>query len=110
MAEERDDGLAGVTTNDGDGELVGLLLAGNGSDEGLSADDIEGGDTEELLGVENAGLLEDLGGDGNGRVHGVGNDEDVGLGGVLCDALDEALDDTGVDLEEVITGHAGLSY
>lgn len=109
LAEKRDNGLARVSANDGNSELVGFLLACDGGNECLSTNDVEGGDTEQLLWVENAGLLEDLGGDGDGRVHGVGDDKHVSLGGVLCNALDEALDDTGVDLEEVITGHTGLA-
>lgn len=99
-----------MAANNGDVELLGVLLAGDGGDESLSANDVEGGDTEQLLGVEDTGLLEDLGGDGDGRVDGVRDDQDVGLGGVLCDALDEALDDTSVDLEKIITGHAGLAW
>lgn len=98
-----------MSTNDGDSQLVGLLLTSNGSDEGLGTDDVEGGNTEELLRVEDTGLFQDLGSDWDGRVDGVGDDEDVSLGGVLCDALDEALDNAGVDLEQVVTGHAGLS-
>ena len=44
---------------------VGVLDFG---DEAGGADDIEGGDTEEPLGVEDACLLEDLGEDGDGGV------------------------------------------
>jgi len=109
LAEEGNDGLAGVTANDGNDGLRGVLLASDALDEGLGTDDVEGGDTEELLGVELAGLLEDFGGNGDGAVHGVGDDEDKGLGAVLDNALDQALDDAGVDLEEVVTGHARLA-
>lgn len=62
-----------------------------------------------LLGVEGTGLLEDLGSDGNGRVDGVGDDEDGGLGAVVGDALGEVSDDRGVRVEEVVSGHSGLS-
>lgn len=110
LAEERDNGLARVATNDGDDGLGRVLLASDALDEGLGANNVEGGDTEELLGVEDAGLLEDLSGNGDGAVHGVGDDEDEGLGAVLGDTLDQALDDAGVDLEEVVTGHARLAY
>lgn len=109
LAEERDDGLAGVTANDGNDSLGWVLLASDALDEGLGTDDVEGGDTEELLGVEDAGLLEDLSGNGDGAVDGVGDDEDEGLGAVLGDTLDQALHDASVDLEEVITGHARLA-
>ena len=109
LAEQRDDGLAGVATNDGDDGLGRVPLASNALDEGLGADNVEGGDTEELLGVEDAGLGEDLGGNGHSAVDGVGDDEDEGLGAVLGDTLNEALYDTGVDLEEIVTGHARLA-
>src|SRR5690606_27567291 len=82
LAEQGDDGLAGVAANDGDGELRGGL-AGDLGDKGLGADDVEGGDTEEALGVEDVVVLEHLGSDGHGRVDRVGDDEDVGLGGDL---------------------------
>lgn len=62
-----------------------------------------------LLGVESTGLLEDLGSDGDGRVDGVGDDEDGGLGAVVGDALGEVSDDRGVRVEEVVSGHSGLS-
>lgn len=39
----------------------------------------------------------------------VGDDEDVGLGGVLSGGLGEVADDGGVGVEEVVTGHAGLA-
>lgn len=109
LAEERDNGLAGVATNDGDDGLRGVLLAGDALDEGLGTDNIEGGDTEELLCVELAGLLEDLSGNGNGAVHGIGDDEDKGLRAVLDNTLDQTLHDASVDLEEVVTGHARLA-
>jgi hypothetical protein len=109
LAEERYDSLAGVTTNDGDVQVSGVLLASDLSDECLSTDDVEGGDTEEPLRVEDACLLEDLCSDRDGRVDGVGDDEDERLGAVLGNTLDEALNDTGIDLEEIVTGHTRLA-
>lgn len=99
LAEERDDGLARVATDDGDGQLVGVALAGDLGNEGLGADDVEGSDTKEALGVEDALGLENLGRDGDGRVDGVGDDQDKGLRGDLGGDLDQALDDAGVDVE-----------
>lgn len=100
LAEQRDDGLAGVATNDNDVLVggVGALVLG---DEARGADDVKGGDTEETLGVVDTGLLQDLGGDGDGAVDRVGDDEDVGLGGVLGDGLGEVADDGGVGVEQV---------
>jgi hypothetical protein len=39
----------------------------------------------------------------------VGDDQDVGLGGVLSSGFGEIADDGGVGVEEVVTGHAGLA-
>ena len=61
-----------------------------------------------LLGVKLASARQDFGGDGDGAVDGVADDEDVGFGAEVGDALDQALDDAGVDLEEVVAGHAGF--
>ena len=109
LREERNDSLAGVTTNHWDLGLRGVLGTGDGLDEGLGTDDVEGGDTEELLCVKLASLLEDLGGNGDGAVDRVGDDEDEGLGAVRDNTLDQALDNASVDLEEVVTGHARLA-
>ncbi len=109
LAEERDNGLSRVTANDRDGQLLGVGFPGDFSNEGLGTDNVEGGNTEEALGVEDALGLEDLGGNRDSRVDGVGDDEDEGLGGDLGSDLDEALDDTGVDVEQIVTGHSGLA-
>lgn len=109
QAEERDNGLSRVATNDRDSRLGGGLLAADGGNEGLGTNDIESGDTEEPLGVKHASALEDLGGNGNSRVDGVGDDQKEGLGGILGGTLNEALHDAGVDLEQIVTGHARLA-
>jgi hypothetical protein len=67
LRQEGDDGCARVATNDGD-----VLAGGVGvlelRDEARGTDDVEGGDTEEALGVVDTLGLEDLGGDGDGGV------------------------------------------
>jgi hypothetical protein len=105
LAEQRDDGLAGVATNDND-VLVGRVGALVLGDEARGANDIKSGDTEETLGVVDTGLLQDLSGDRNGAVDGVGDNEDVGLGGVLGDRLGEVADDGGVGVEQVFSSLA----
>jgi hypothetical protein len=109
FAEQRDDGLARVTTDDGDGSLGGVLMAGELLGEGFGTDDIQGSHAEQTLRVENPGGLEDLGSNGNGRVDRVGDDESESLGAELGNTLDEIAHDAGIDLEEVITGHARLA-
>ena len=71
------------------------------ADETAGAHDVEGGDTEEALGVVDALALEDLGGDGDGAVDGVGDDEDVGVGARVGGGFGEVADDGGVGVEEV---------
>jgi hypothetical protein len=67
LRKERDDSGAGMSTNNGD-VLVGGVGALELGDEAGGADNIEGGDTEEALGVVDALGLEDLGGDWDGGV------------------------------------------
>lgn len=98
-----------MSTDDGDGEFPGVLLAGKLGGEGGSTNDIQGGDTEELAGVEDVVGLQHLGGDGNGGVDRVGDDQDVGLGAPLGDTGDQGGDNSGVLGEELISGHTGLA-
>lgn len=117
LGEEGNDGSAGVATDNGD-VLVGRVGVLDLGDEAGGADDVEGGDTEKALGVVDTLGLEDLGGDGDGRVdlhlmltrhftfcdpstYRVGDDEDVGLGGVVGGGLGQVADDGGVGVEQV---------
>ena len=68
LGEERDDGCAGVATDNGD-VLVGGVGALHLRDEAGGTDDIQSGDTEEAAGVVDTLGLEDLSSDGNGGVH-----------------------------------------
>jgi len=102
LAEQRDDGLARVAADDCD-VLVGWVGALELGDEAGGADYVEGGDAEEALWVVDALALEDLGGDGDGAVDRVGDDEDVGVRAVLGAGLGEVADDGGVGVEEVLT-------
>lgn len=76
LREEGHDGDARVTAHDGD-RRVKRVCAGDAGEEARGTDDVEGGDTEELPGVEGAGFGGDGGYDRDGRVDGVGDDEDV---------------------------------
>lgn len=99
-----------MTTDDGDGSLGGVGKLRELLSEGLGTDNVQSGHTEQALGVEDTSGLEDLGGNRDGGVDGVGDDQGEGLGGELGDTLDQVTHNTGVDLEEVITGHVGLAY
>jgi len=109
LAEKRNNGLARVSTNDWNDGLLWVSLAGDALDKGLGTDDIESGDTEQLLWVELAGGLQYLGSDWDGAVDWVGDDKEVGVWAVLGDTLDEVANDAGVDLEEIVTGHTWLA-
>lgn len=100
LGEKRDDGSTGVTTNN-DNVLRGGVGALELGDEARGTDDVESGDTEHALGVVDTSSLEDLGGNGDGRVDRVGDDEDVCLGAVLSSSLGQVADDRGVGVEEV---------
>lgn len=109
LGEKWDDGDTGVSTDNGDGLLswVGLLDLG---DEAGCADDIQGGDTEELLWVVDTSLLEDLGNNWDGGVDWVGNDQDGSIWSGLSSGLGEVANNGGVGVEEIIAGHAWLTW
>lgn len=108
LAEERNDSHTRVSANNGDVLVLGVSLLDLGN-ESASADDVQGGDTEEGLGVVDTLSLEDLGADGDGRVHRVGNDEDLGLGSGDGNGLGQIAHNRGVGVEQIVTAHAGLS-
>ena len=110
LAEERDDGLSRMATNNRDVRLGWILLTRELLGESLRANNVQSGNAKETLGVKSTGLLQHLSGNWDGGVDRVRNDEDEGLGGVLGDTLDKVTDDACVDLEEVITGHTGLAW
>jgi hypothetical protein len=101
LAEKRDNRRATMPTDDGDTELGGGYDPGDFSGKGRGADDVEGGDAKEFFGVEYTVGFQDFGDDGDGAVDGVGDDEDEGIGTVLCDAFGELKDDVAVDLEQI---------
>jgi hypothetical protein len=75
-------------------------------EEGFVASDIEGtGLTEDAVGGEAGDLPHHV----DHGVEGVADDDDDGVGGVLLDVLGDALDDAGVDADEVIAALAGLT-
>jgi hypothetical protein len=117
LREKGHNGGARVTANDGD-VLVGRVGVAELGDEARGADNIEGGHTEEALGVVDTLGLEDLGGDGDGGVdletsielphvfqklpaYRVRDDQDVGLGGVVSNGLGQIADDGGVGVEQI---------
>jgi hypothetical protein len=97
-----------VAADNGD-LLVGRVGGLDLGDEARSADDVEGGDTEQALGVVDTLGLEDLGNNGDGRVDRVGDDQDVGVRGSFGSSLGEVTDDRGIGVEKIITGHARLA-
>lgn len=70
-------------------------------DETACADNIEGCNAEETLGVVCAFRLENFGADGHGAVDGVGDDQYVSVWSSVCDGFGEVPYDGGVGIEEV---------
>ena len=108
LGEEGNNGDTRVTSNNGDGLILGVRAL-DLRNEARRTNDVESGDTEKGLWVVNATGLEDLGADGDGGVDRVGDDENLGLGGRFGNGLCEVTDDAGVRVEEVVAGHAGLA-
>jgi len=103
--EERHDGSTSVTTDDRNGDGLASLLRS----EGVSTELVKGGNTEELLGVVDAELLQCLSPDGDSGVDWVRDNEIAGVGALLCALTCNGVVDVGVDVEEVVTSHAGLA-
>ena len=99
-----------MTADNGNGGVCRNLGADDLSDEGLCADDIECGHTEEPLRLEDARIFKNLGSDWYGAVDRVGDDQEVRFGAVSDDTGDQVSHNAGVDLEEVIAGHARFTY
>jgi len=68
LRQERNNSHARVASDNCDVDVLGVF-AREAGDEGGCADNIEGGDTKQLLRVVCAGLLEYLGCDGDRRVY-----------------------------------------
>lgn len=81
LGEKGNNGDTGVTTDDSDLNILGVLAL-DLRDETRGTDNIKGGDTEKTLGVVDTSLLEDLSEDRNSGVDRVGDDEEVSLGAV----------------------------
>jgi len=108
LGEDGDDGDSGVTSDNWDVDVVGVLGSEDG-DKLVGTDDIKGGDTVDS-GRVNAELLVDLGGDGHGRVDGVADNTDNGVRGGLGAGSGELSDNGGVGVEKIVSGHARLSW
>ena len=95
LREQRQDGNAGMSADDGhiDVGRIPALILGN---ERIGTAHIEGGNTAHLGLVVNSSLLQDLGGNWDGRVDGVGNDGKNGLGTELGATLHQRFNDTGL--------------
>ena len=97
-----------MAADDGDLAFVGVG-AGDFGEEACGADDVEGGDAEDAAGVVDTSLLQDLGDDGDGGVDGVGDDEEVSLGGDTGNSSGKVANDGGVGLWMPISMKAHVS-
>jgi hypothetical protein len=93
-----------LDVHDGNSSVLGVSTL-DLAQESAGSNDIESGNTEQSLGVKDTSLLEDFGKDGDGRVDGVGDDADHGLGAVFSTCLGKVTNDRGVG---VLSGEKGL--
>lgn len=100
LREKRDNGMARVTASNGD-IVVGWVRALELGDEAGGTNDVEGGHTEETLGVVNTPGLENLRYDGHGAVDRVGDNQQVGPRGVLSSSLSQITDNRGIGVEKI---------
>jgi len=59
--------------------------------------------------IIDAHFLENLGADGNSGIDGIGDDSQEGLGSMFGDTLRQVPDDTGIRVEQIVSGHSWLS-
>ncbi len=100
LRKEWDDGSAGVASNNGD-VLVRRISAFDLGNEATRADDVERGYTKQTLRIVDTSAFVYLGGDGDGAVDGVGDDEHVGFRRMIGGSFGKIADDGGVGIEEV---------
>ena len=100
LRKKRDNGRAGVATNNGDVFVcwVGGIELG---DKATGADYIKCSDTEQPFGVIDILGLEDFCGDRNSGVDGIRDDEDVGVGSRIGCSFGKVTYDGGVGVEKV---------
>lgn len=78
--------------------------------ESVGPDDIKSGDTEETLGVIHTSRLEHLCSNGHGGVHRVADDVNQSSRAVLCYTFNQSTHNACVDVEQIISRHAWLSW
>ena len=108
LGQKGQDGGACVTADHSDVGVVhihALVLR----HEGVGTNHIQGGDTEQLSGVVYTVLLQGLGEDGHGGVNRVTDDQEHSIRAGLGTSLGKALDNTGIGVEQIVSGHSRLS-
>jgi len=97
LGENGDNSGTTVATDDAHNSVIG----GNTSDrsqEACSTDNVKGGDTKDVTGVENTSLFEGTSNDGDGGVDGVGDDKDVSIWSNTGDSRSKVADNGSVGL------------
>ena len=98
-----------MSTNDWN-VLVGNVVTRFFSNESLSSDDVQSGDSEDFVWVVGAQLFVDLSGDWDGGVDWVRNDANPSFWAMFSASLGQVGDNGGVGVEEIVSGHAWLSW
>lgn len=76
LRNQGDDGNSRVATDDWNVDLGGVQVLGLGN-ESVRADNVQGGNAEDPVGVVDASLLQNFGGNGHGAVDWVGDDSNL---------------------------------
>ena len=97
-----------MAADDRNDSLSGVFFASEVLNEGFGTNNVKGSDTEEALWIEDIGLLHDFGCNWDSGIDRIRDDKNICLWAMFCNPLDQVTDNTGVDLEEVVAGHARL--
>merc|ERR1712106_1044819 len=107
MGDEGHDGDTSVASNDG-AIHVGWVNSLESSNKLIGTDNIQSGDSKDCLGVVDSGLLEHLGGNGDGGVDRVGDNSNHSVGTDLCSCSSNGSNNRCVCVEEIILVMPGL--
>ena len=109
LAEEGENGDAGVAANDWDINLV-HIYACLFRVKGLGTHNIQGGNTKETFLVVDAHLFQCLSSNWDGGVDWVGDDVEESTRAVFSASFNQALDNASIDLEEIIASHSRFTW
>lgn len=108
MGQERNDCDARMTSNHSDVGFGGVGAL-DFTDKATGTNNVQRGNTKQTTRIVHTPFLEDFSNNGDGGVDGVGNNEGVCIRTVFSDGSGQVLDNGGVGVEQIITGHTGFA-